>query len=195
MTLDCYQKQPAGEPYCCAETTPPDRQYAFRLPVRAGATAVAPRHGRHRGNLMTGAWNANTNVAQVLGSDDRVEGLSKLAVVERVVQAAALQQIRMVAVLHDAPVVHDDDRVGVSVRGQPVGDDKLVRPCRRRAMASWMRTSVRVSTLLVASSRMRIGGLARNARAIVSSCFCPEEKLEASASSRVSYPSGKVRTK
>src|ERR1035437_10082572 len=81
MTLDCYQKQPAGEPYCCAETRPPDRQYAFRLPVKAGATAVAPRHGRHRGNLMTRAWNINTNVAQVLGSDDRVEGFSKLAVV------------------------------------------------------------------------------------------------------------------
>jgi hypothetical protein len=117
MTHDYYQKQPAGEPYCCAETTPPDRQYAIRLPVRAEATAVAPRHGRHTGNLLTGAWNANTNVAQVLGSDDRVEGFSKLAVVERVVQAAALQQIRMVAVLHDAPVVHDDDRVGVSDRG------------------------------------------------------------------------------
>ena len=51
---------------------------------------------------------------------------------------------------------------------------KLVRPWRRRAIASWMSTSVRVSTLLVASSRMRMLGSARNARAIVSSCFWPD---------------------
>jgi len=42
-------------------------------------------------------------------------------------------------------------------------------------MASWMRTSVRVSTDDVASSRMRMAGSARNARAIVSSCFSPAE--------------------
>ena len=63
---------------------------------------------------------------------------------------------------------------------------KLVLPCRSRDIASWMRISVRVSTLLVASSRMRMGGLARNARAIVSSCFCPADRLEASSSSSVS---------
>jgi hypothetical protein len=40
-----------------------------------------------------------------------------------------------------------------------------------------MSTSVRVSTELVASSRMRMAGSARNARAIVSSCFSPAETL------------------
>ncbi len=50
---------------------------------------------------------------------------------------------------------------------------KLVRPFISRAIARWMSTSVRVSTELVASSRMRIRGSARNARAIVSSCFSP----------------------
>ena len=63
---------------------------------------------------------------------------------------------------------------------------KLVRPRRSRAIASWMRTSVRVSTLLVASSRMRMAGLARKARAMVSNCFCPEEMLAASSSRIVS---------
>ena len=43
----------------------------------------------------------------------------------------------------------------------------VVRPFIRRCMASWISTSVRVSTLLVASSRIRIAGSARNARAIV----------------------------
>jgi len=53
-------------------------------------------------------------------------------------------------------------------------------------MASWISTSVRVSTELVASSRIRISGSARNARAIVRSCFSPAETAEASSSSRVS---------
>jgi hypothetical protein len=50
---------------------------------------------------------------------------------------------------------------------------KLVRCERSAAIASWISTSVRVSTELVASSRMRMRGSARNARAIVSSCFSP----------------------
>ena len=112
-----YQKQPAGEPSCSAETTPPDRQCAVCLPVKAQAPVVALRHGRHKGNLLTGAWNANMNMPQVLGSDHRAESFGELAVVERVVQAAALQQIHMVAMFHDAPVVHDDDGVGISDRG------------------------------------------------------------------------------
>ena len=50
---------------------------------------------------------------------------------------------------------------------------KLVRCDRRAAIACWISTSVRVSTELVASSRMRIGRSARNARAIVISCRSP----------------------
>ncbi len=50
---------------------------------------------------------------------------------------------------------------------------KLVRPRIRRSMAVWMRCSVRVSTLLVASSRIRMRLSARMARAMVSSCFWP----------------------
>lgn len=61
---------------------------------------------------------------------------------------------------------------------------KLVRPCGGRAIASSMRTSVRVSTLLVASSRMRMPGLARKAWAIVSSWRCPEEMLDGASHDR-----------
>ena len=60
---------------------------------------------------------------------------------------------------------------------------KLVRFSISCAIAFWMSTSVRVSTELVASSRMRICGSARNARAIVSSCFSPAETFVASSSS------------
>ncbi len=46
---------------------------------------------------------------------------------------------------------------------------KLVRPCMSRSMARPISTSVRVSTLDVASSRMITGGLRRNTRAMVMS--------------------------
>jgi hypothetical protein len=61
-----------------------------------------------------------------------------------------------------------------------------VRPRISPVMARWMSTSVRVSTDEVASSRIRIGGSARKARAIVSSCFSPADTLVASSSSTVS---------
>ena len=62
----------------------------------------------------------------------------------------------------------------------------VVRPFIRRAIARWIRTSVRVSTELVASSRIRIGGSARKARAIVRSCFSPADTFVASSSMTVS---------
>ena len=63
---------------------------------------------------------------------------------------------------------------------------KLVRPDRSEVIARWISTSVRVSTELVASSRIRIIGSDRNARAIVISCFSPADRLEPSSSMTVS---------
>ena len=63
---------------------------------------------------------------------------------------------------------------------------KLVRPVRSAAIACWISTSVRVSTELVASSRIRIAGSARNARAMVISCFSPALTLVPSSSMTVS---------
>jgi hypothetical protein len=51
------------------------------------------------------------------GSARGTDGFGELAVVQGVVQAAAREQFRVVAVFHDASAVHDDDRVGVSDRG------------------------------------------------------------------------------
>ena len=67
---------------------------------------------------------------------------------------------------------------------------KLVRPFIRLSIAFWMRTSVRVSTELVASSRIRILGSARIARAMVRSCFCPWETLLASSFSSILIAAG-----
>ena len=63
---------------------------------------------------------------------------------------------------------------------------KQVRPRMRRSIAFWMSSSVRVSTLDVASSRISSSRCARSARAMVSSCFWPEEMDE------VSLPNGKT---
>ena len=63
---------------------------------------------------------------------------------------------------------------------------KLVRPWRSAFMACWTSSSVRVSTLLVASSRMSTAGLATKARAIVSSWRSPAEMFAASSSRTVS---------
>ena len=60
---------------------------------------------------------------------------------------------------------------------------KDVRPCMSDAIALPISASVRVSTLEVASSRIRIGGLQRNTRAMVRSCRCPTEIFAASLSS------------
>ena len=50
---------------------------------------------------------------------------------------------------------------------------KLVRPSIILAKAFWMRTSVRVSMELVASSRISMGGRQSITRAMHSSCFWP----------------------
>ncbi|KUN40372.1 hypothetical protein AQJ30_06855 [Streptomyces longwoodensis] len=50
-----------------------------------------------------------------------------------------------------------------------------VRPVRRPAMARWVRTSVRVSTDDVASSRTRIDGWMRTARASEQLAFARAE--------------------
>ncbi len=69
-----------------------------------------------------------------------------------------------------------------------------VRPSRSAFIACCTSTSVRVSTELVASSSTRIAGSARNARAMVRSCFSPALTLDPSSSITVAYPSGSVRT-
>jgi len=67
---------------------------------------------------------------------------------------------------------------------------KLVRPVIRRNIASWMRFSVRVSTLLVASSRIKMPGFAKMARAMASSWRCPWLRLDARSDSGSLYPCG-----
>ena len=66
-----------------------------------------------------------------------------------------------------------------------------VLPSVRRSMASWMTLSVLVSTELVASSRISSGEPSTMARAMVTCCLCPADRLALSPRT-VSYPSGSV---
>ncbi len=63
---------------------------------------------------------------------------------------------------------------------------KLVRSERSVVVAFCTSTSVRVSTELVASSRMSSDGSDRNARAMVMSCRSPADRLPPSSSTTVS---------
>ena len=68
---------------------------------------------------------------------------------------------------------------------------RLVRPCINWSNPRWIKISLRVSMLLVASSSNRMAGSATAARAMFNSCRCPWLRLAPSFSSKVSYPCGK----
>ncbi len=65
-----------------------------------------------------------------------------------------------------------------------------VRPCRSRSIACCISSSVSVSTLDVASSRISTRGSWARARAKERSCFCPTESVAPRSCTGVSYPSG-----
>lgn len=63
---------------------------------------------------------------------------------------------------------HTQKRGGGAVE---IALEELAEPCIRLSIAFWSRASVRVSTLLVASSKINIAGSAKIARAMFRSCF------------------------
>ena len=70
----------------------------------------------------------------------------------------------------------------------------VVRPARRRFIASWMSASDSGSTLDVASSSTRIAGLYTRARAIARSWRCPYEMLAPRSLSDAASPPGSAST-
>ena len=83
----------------------------------------------------------------------------------------------MRALLDNFAVVDDHHLIGIADGAQPVGDHKAGAALHQAQQRCWMRASVRVSTLLVASSRIKIAGSARIARAIASSWRWPWLRL------------------
>ena len=68
----------------------------------------------------------------------------------------------------------------------------VVRPCMRYESPCWIISSDSESRLEVASSRIRMRGSARMARAIEILCRCPPESLTPRSPTMVSYFSGKA---
>ena len=90
--------------------------------------------------------------------------------------AAAFEQRLVGAAFHDAPAVQDEDLGGVLDRGEAVRDSTHGAAARRRSIASCTRRSDSVSSALVASSRMRMGGSTSSARAIAMRWRWPPER-------------------
>ncbi len=68
---------------------------------------------------------------------------------------------------------------------------RVVRPCCARRMAFWISSSVALSMALVESSRIRMRGSLRKARASARRCRCPPERVTPRSPTTVSYPFGK----
>jgi hypothetical protein len=90
------------------------------------------------------------------------------------------------ALLHDPPAFDDADAVCVADGAQAVGDHHAVRPASSRSSASWISTSVTVSTLAVASSRIRMRGSASTARAMQINWRWPTDRFTPPSRMRVS---------
>jgi len=89
----------------------------------------------------------------------------KLAHIQVVIEALFVQELLVAALFHNFPPWAITTTLSAS-RMVLNGEQwtKLVRPFISCSRAFWMRTSVRVSTLLVASSKIKIAGFARMAR-------------------------------
>ena len=94
------------------------------------------------------------------------------------VGAGTLISVRVGALLHDPPVLEDDNEVGPPQRAQAVGHDEG-RPAldRRCPSASKISCSVSLSIAAVGSSKRRIAGSSSTARAMASRWRCPPDRL------------------
>jgi hypothetical protein len=102
--MRCQRPATAGPRDLVSAPTAPVTNRVFITPPTAGLPGLSA-------NRRT--W---PDTVGSVGSAHCADGFGELAVVERVVHAAARQQFRMIAMFHDAPAVHDDNRVGVSYR-------------------------------------------------------------------------------
>ena len=88
---------------------------------------------------------------------------------ERAVTSAEGQQLLMGATLDDFAVLEDEDLIGAADCRQAVRDDKCGAAMAQRVQA--------VLDERLASSRTRMRGSAKIARAIATRCRCPPESL------------------
>jgi len=81
------------------------------------------------------------------------------------------------AAFGDPAQIEHHDLIGVDHGRQAVGDDEAGAALATSRSVSWIAASVRLSSALVASSRIRIGGSLSKVRAMATRCFSPPESL------------------
>jgi hypothetical protein len=91
------------------------------------------------------------------------------------------------AAFDDAAAVHHDDLVGVDDGRQAVRDDESGSIARQTVEFLLMACSESESSADVASSKIRIGGFLRMARAIAMRCFSPPDSFTPRSPTGVSY--------
>ena len=96
-------------------------------------------------------------VGAVSGVSDRiVDSVEELAVVHLVIEPFPREEIVVSALLDDGAVVHDKYQVGIPDRREPVCDDETRAVLLELGDSLLDKDSVRVSTLDVASSSIRM---------------------------------------
>ena len=93
------------------------------------------------------------------------------------IETALIDQFGMRTGFHNLTLIQNDDAVRLQHGGEPVGDNKGVRPCRKVSKASCTARSLSESSADVASSSSRIGASRRIARAMAILCLCPPDSV------------------
>ena len=132
----------------------------YRVPAGVSLTAPAARlYDSPRDGDLGADPSAGDGLLRILFTSDCMSTSFQYTPV-------ALQQLLVRAHLDDLPFSKTTSRSALRSVERRWAMAKVVRPLTRRAMASWICFSVSVSTELVASSRIRMRGSCRMARAI-----------------------------
>src|SRR5215813_14917171 len=110
---------------------------------------------------------------------------------EASVEAAGLEKLGVCALLHQPPLVEDDDLVGLLGNPQPMRHDERAasRHCRPKRAENL--DSLPASTAEKTSSRTRMGASGTSERASATRCRWPPERVRPRSPTTVSQPSGK----
>ena len=95
----------------------------------------------------------------------------KLALIQLRIEAALCKQLFVVACFYNISILHDKDDVRIADGRKAVCDDEAGASFGQTVHRLLNQQLVLVSTLEVASSRIKIFGLERMVLAMVSSCF------------------------
>src|SRR6266571_3624291 len=161
----------------------------------AAHSLICNKNNRIREVLHTGSrvlMTRPTHRAAVLERDRALRFLLQLQRPHLRVGAFAFEELAVGAALDDAARIQHQDLVRVHHGESRCAITSVVRPLAMRSSSAWMPFSVSESSAEVASSKTRMLGFLRTARAIATRCFSPPESLRPRSPTRDSYLSGRL---